>query len=84
MEDKIYRATFIGENGSMGLEKGIEYKILIKKTNNSFIIVHLIKQIITVYRMTKEDEVSILNPFTIPYMNIETFLNNWDKIESEC
>jgi hypothetical protein len=67
---KEYEATFVGENGSMGLSKNAIYNIDIqaeKFSANTHIIIFV--------------ELPLnLSPLKIPYSNIETFLQNWDKI----
>lgn len=54
--------TFIGENGSMGLEKGKRYNILINITEEG----------VFVYIQIRIDKTIIC-----PYKNMKCFFNNW-------
>lgn len=55
--------TFIGENGSMGLENGKRYNILIDTTEEEKVFAYI--------------QIKINKTIVCPYDSMKSFLNNW-------
>lgn len=55
--------TFIGENGSMGLENGKRYNILIDTTEKEKVFAYI--------------QIKINKTIVCPYDSMKSFLNNW-------